>query len=263
MKGSISRLKLFKACHRAYYFKYVEDLEPVQKPEALETGTNYHELLEWLYKHGDLDGVEEDNSKELAMACAYWKHIYPKFTVTAVEEWKSKSCGTHTMIGKVDGIAEDGSLVEHKTTSIDLDEYEYNLQWDEQMLVYMWLTGTTSIWYTMVRKPTIRQKKDESDEEFFQRMVEWYDEDTDRKIRVVKLERTEEQIKDCVRELEWTMDDIEALGEVDINRWSKNTCYCNHWGRRCEYSNVCLNYDPNETYVEFVKGVRNGTEENS
>lgn len=254
MRGSISRLKLFKACHRAYYFKYVEDLEPVQKPEALETGTNYHELLEWLYKHGDLDGVEEDNSKELAMAYAYWKHIYPKFRVTAVEEWKSKSCGTHTMIGIVDGIAEDGSLVEHKTTSIDLDEYEYNLQWDEQMLVYMWLTGTTSIWYTMVRKPTIRQKKDESDKEFFQRMIEWYDEDTDRKIRVVKLERTEEQIKDCVRELEWTMDDIEALGEVDINRWSKNTCYCNHWGRRCEYANICLNYDPNENYIEFVKG---------
>lgn len=261
MKGSISRLKLFKACHRAYYFKYVEDLEPVQKPETLETGTNYHEELEELYRNGGV--VIANWSKEEAMAIAYSKYIYPKFKVKTVEEWKSRSCGTHTMIGRVDGIAEDGSLVEHKTTSIDLDEYEYNLQWDEQMLVYMWLTGTTSIWYTMIRKPTIRQKKDESDEEFFQRMVEWYDEDTDRKIRVVKLERTEEQIKDCVRELEWTMNDIEALGETDINRWSKNTCYCNHWGRRCEYSNICLNYDPNEVYVEFVKGERNGTEENS
>lgn len=257
MKGSISRLKLFKACHRAYYFKYVENLEPVQKPEALETGANYHELLEWLYEHGDLDGVEEDNSKELAMACAYWKYIYPKFKVKAVEEWKSRSCGMHIMIGRVDGIAEDGSLVEHKTTSMDLDEFEYGLQWDEQMLVYMWLTGTTSIWYTMVRKPTIRQKKDESDEEFFNRMVAWYDEDTDKKIRVVKLERTVEQINDCIRELAWTMDDIEFLGENDINRWSKNTCYCNHWGRRCEYSDICLNYDPNQQYVEFMKGDKN------
>ena len=254
MKGSISRLKLFKACHRAYYFRYVEDLIPVQKSEALETGTWYHELLEKLYKEGDLLNCEEDNSKELAMACAYWKYIYPQFKVKSVEEWVKGTCGKHTIIGRVDGIAEDGSLVEHKTTSINLDEYEYNLQWDEQILVYMWLTGTNHIWYTICRKPTIRQKKDESEEEFFNRMVAWYDDDTDSKIRVLRLERTQEDIDNCMNELRLVMNDIERLPEKSIDHWSKNTCYCNHWGRRCEYASICLDYNPNNQYVEFVKG---------
>ena len=257
MKGSISRIKLFKACRRAYYFKYVEGLEPVQKPEALEIGTNYHELIERLYRTDELP--EDDFSKEKAMAVAYRKYVYPMFKVKSVEEWAEGIVGKHILIGRVDGIAEDGSLVEHKTTSLNLDEYEYSLQWDEQMLTYMWLTDTTHIWYTICRKPTIRQKKDESDEEFFQRMVNWYDEDTGSKIRLLRLERTQEQIKDCVRELQYTMDDIEAL-DSDIRKWSKNTCYCNHWGRRCEYLDVCLDYDPDKEYIGFMKGEDYGTE---
>lgn len=253
MRGSVSRIKLFKACRRAYYLKYIEGLEPVQKSEALQTGTNYHELIENLY-HGKEPDID-DFSKESAMAMAYEKYIYPKFKVKAVEEWKSKDCGTHMMIGRVDGIAEDGSLVEHKTTSLDLDEYEYNLQWDEQMPVYMWLTGTTHIWYTMCRKPTIRQKKNESDEAFYERMVEWYDEDTDSKIRVVKLERTAEEIKQCMDGMVAAMNDICGLvDEREEVNWYRNTCYCNHWGRRCEYANICMNYDPTQNYVEFVKG---------
>ena len=257
MKCSISRLKLFKACRRAYYLKYIEGLEPVQKSEALEIGTNYHELIEGLYNIGSLPPAEDDWSKELAMAKAYEKYIYSQFKVKSVEEWAEGIVGKHILIGRVDGIAEDGSLVEHKTTSLNLDEYEFNLQWDEQMLAYMWLTDTTHIWYTMIRKPTIRQKKDESEEEFFQRMINWYNEDTDSKIRVVKLERTRDQIADCIKELWWIMDDIESLDTQDISRWSKNTCYCNHWGRRCEYANICLNYDPNQEYVEFVRGEEN------
>ena len=252
MRGSISKLKLFKACRRAYYFKYVEGLEPVKKADALQTGINYHEMLEALYKDGDFLNVEEEYSKEQAMAVAYKKYIYPKFKVKGVEEWKQKACGTHILLGRVDGIAEDGALVEHKTTSMEItDEYEYNLQWDEQMLVYMWLTGTTHIWYTVCRKPTIRQKKNESDEEFFQRMVEWYDEDTDSKIRVLKLERTPEEIEKCIIELNTVMNEICSLDEEC--QFYKNTSYCNNWGRRCEYSSICLNYDRNQEYVEFIR----------
>lgn len=253
MQGSVSRLKLFKACHRAYYFKYIEQLEPVQKAEVLETGTKYHELIEYLYKHGCLHDMFEP-TKEYAMAMAYDKYIYPQIRVKSVEQEKVKPCGDHTIFGRVDGIAEDGNLVEHKTTSMNLDEYEYKLQWDEQMLVYMWLTGTNHIWYTMCRKPTIRQKKDETDEEFFIRMVHWYDEDTNSKIRLTKITRTDAEIEMCIKELKWTMDDIEALNTKDISRWNKNTCYCNHWGRECDYANICLNYDPNVQYIEFTKG---------
>ena len=250
MVVSISRIKLFKSCRRAYELRYIHDLVPVEAADALATGTSYHELLEWLYKHGDFDGVEEDNSKELAMACAYWKYIYPKFKVKAAEEWIEYQLPYgHKLVGRVDGIAEDGCLVEHKTTSGEITEaYEYELMWDEQILAYMLATGARKMWYTVCRKPTIRQKKGETDEEFFRRMVEWYDEDTDAKIRLLVVERTDAEVR-AFRE------DLKRI-VVEMNRcklFYRNCGNCNKWGRRCEYSSVCLHYDPNQEYIEFKK----------
>lgn len=252
MKSSISRMKLFKSCRRAYYFKYIENLEPVEKSDALQTGSNYHSLLEQLYTGNKLD---DDYSKERAMAEAYRKYIYPKFNVKSVEDWKQKPIAGHMLIGRVDGIADDGCLVEHKTTSAEItEEYEYNLLWDEQILAYMYLTGARKVYYTICRKPTIRQKKNESDEEFFERMVEWYDTDTDSKIRLLEIHRTDEEVKKFASEFIKVCDDMERAEEKDD--LYMNTQYCNHWGRRCEYSSICLNYNPNQSYIEFEKGGR-------
>lgn len=246
---SISRIKLFKACRRAYELKYKEGLIPVETATALQTGTNYHEKLEQLYRDGDFDA--SDFSKESAMATAYKKYIYPKFKVKAVEEWCRYEDGDTPLIGRVDGVTEDGDLVEHKTTSLDPLEYEFNLQWDEQLLAYMLMTGARKVWYTVCRKPTIRQKKNESEEEFFNRMVEWYDEDTDSKIKLIAVERTDADIARFVEEYKNIRDDISLA--YRYNDFYRNTCHCNSWGRRCEYSSVCLNYDPNQNYVEFTK----------
>lgn len=248
MESSISRMKLFKACRRAYFFKYVEKLEPVEKAEALQTGSNYHELIEGLYNGEAISGT----SKEAAMAKAYEKYIYPKFAVRNVEEWLKKPIGKHLMIGRIDGITEDGRIVEHKTTSSDISEggeYEYNLLWDEQLLAYFYMSGTNRAVYTVIKKPTIRLKKDETDEEFFHRMVAWYDEDTDSKIRCFEVERTQEEIDQFAEDFAKTCDEMEGAEHL-----YRNTCHCNLWGRRCEYSSVCLNYDPNQEYIEFTKG---------
>ena len=245
---SISQIKLFKACRRAYQLRYVEGLVPIETSTALQIGTSYHEKLEQLYKEGKFDA---DFSKESAMATAYQKYIYPQFAVKAAEEWVKYEDAGVPLIGRVDGIADDGRLVEHKTTSLDPLEYEFNLQWDEQILAYMLMTGERSMWYTICRKPTIRQKKNESDEEFFWRMVEWYDTDTDTKIKAVEISRTDEEIAKFRDEFCNIRDDV-AMAML-YNDFYRNTCHCNVWGRRCEYSSICLNYDPNQEYVEFTK----------
>ena len=141
-----------------------------------------------------------------------------------------------------------------------MEQYEYNLQWDEQILAYMLLTGKRKVWYTVCRKPTIRQKKDETEEEFFRRMVEWYDEDTENKIRLFEIARTDEEVNQFRLELIKMFNEI-AFAEEQKNHialaaspFYRNTCHCGMWGRRCEYSSVCLHYDPNQEYIEFMKG---------
>lgn len=238
-----------------FQLKYVENLEPIQKAEALETGSTYHKLIESLYKSGGflLQRDAGGWTKELAMATAYAKYIYPHFKVTEAEKYVEYDLGDgDTLIGYVDGVTDNGYIVEHKTTGMDITEqYEYNLLWDEQILTYMLMTGMRKVYYTVCRKPTIRQKQKETDEEFFNRMVAWYDEDTDSKIRLLEIERTDEEVEAFRRDLEVIKATIQEA--VQDKNFYKNTCHCNMYGRRCEYSSICLNYNPNAEYIEFYR----------
>lgn len=262
MRFSISRIKAFKSCRRLFELKYLEHLEPAQKPEALEVGSNYHKLLEQLNSGVHLAGnpdFDGDYSKELAMARAYEHFIYPKFHVLEAEKYLEYDLGGGDMlIGIADGIAEDNTIVEHKTTGSEItEEYEYGLQWDEQILAYMLMTGARKVWYTVCRKPTIRIKKDETDEEFFYRMLDWYEVDTDSKIRLLEITRTDAEVETFRQELDQMRETINAcVANRDNNplNFYRNTCHCSMYGRRCEYSSICLHYDPELPYVEFVKG---------
>lgn len=248
MKASISQIKLFKACRRAWQFKYQEHLVPVQISDALATGKAYHGYLECLEKGETLP--DDEYTKESAMAHAYAKYILPQFKVVAAEKELEKEIGEHTLHGFVDGLTDDGYIVEHKTTSQEIlpgGEYEYNLLWDEQVLAYMSLTGLRKVYYTVCKKPTIRLKKDETDEEFYQRMLEWYDTDTEQKIRVFVVERTDAEVEQFEKDFESICAQMQK-GEI-----YRNTCHCNSWGRRCEYSSICLNYNPEQEYIEFTK----------
>lgn len=250
MRVSISRVRLFKSCRRAYELKYIEGLEPVETASALETGKSYHSKIEELYKTGSFD--DSDFSKTSAMAKAYEMYVYPKFKVRAVEEWFTYGLPNgHSVVGRVDGVAENGYLVEHKTTSSNLDEYEYSLEWDEQIPCYMLAYGTNRMMYTIIQKPTIRQKKSESDEEFYQRMVDWYAEDTDSKIRCIEVARSDEFLEEFRDSLTQMCDEMERAETKGI--FYKNPAYCHHWNRLCEYAQICNNYDRDMEYVNFER----------
>jgi ATP-dependent helicase/DNAse subunit B len=254
MKISVSSLRSFKQCRRAYELKYVYGLEPVKKAEALEVGSNYHEKIAELYQNGKI--TDGDFSKEQAMAAAYRKYIYPKFHMTVVEEWFNYQLSPDdVLIGRIDGYSDDNCLVEHKTTGAEItEEYEYNLQWDEQILAYMLATGTRKIYYTVIRKPTIRQKGTESEQEFYERMIAWYDTDTSSKIRLLVITRTDEEIEAFRKHLiQMCLEMRECYMRKSFYR---NTCACNAWGRRCEYSSVCMYYNPEHEYIDFVKNDR-------
>ena len=251
---STSKTKCYKACKRAYYFRYIQELEPVETAKPLQDGSSYHAMIESLYKTGEFD-IDMENPKISAMATAYKKYIYPQFKVRCVEEWfEMKLTPTHTLVGRFDGIAEDGCVVEHKTTSADVDdEYIYNLQWDEQILNYMLASGKNKIYYTVCKKPTIRQKQNETAEEFLNRCIAWYDEDTDKKIRVISVERSQKEIAEQKEALKAIARDIVATEKKGEKAFYRNQSHCTCYGRRCEFASICLDYDPKLEYVEFKK----------
>ena len=264
IKISASKVRRYKACKRAYYFRYVEELVPVETAQPLVDGSNYHAMLEQLYKDGWYQADIENNPKIAAMAAAYEKYIYPQFKVRAAEEtFEYKLNNNVDLVGRFDGIAEDGLVVEHKTTSADVDdEYVYNLQWDEQILTYMLVSGKNEMYYTVCKKPTIRQKQNESAEEYYERCCAWYDEDTDKKIRVIKVTRSEKEVQEHKAALEYVAAEIGYDDDVrkyklynyrDSIVYYRNCSNCTAYGRKCEYASICLDYDPKLEYVEFKK----------
>ena len=249
MKLSASLIKTYKRCRRLYELRYIEELVPVQKAQALQDGTDYHSGVEKFYKEGVFE-PDMENPKISAMVTAYINNVvcstYPLKEVKYCEEWFShKLTPKHSIIGRCDAIALDGLPVEHKTTSGEINEdYVYNLNWDEQVLTYMLANNVNEMYYTVIRKPTIRQKQNESNEEFYQRCVDWYTEDTEHKIKVLKVTRSAQEILEHRQNLKIIAREIDSC-----KHFYRNPCMCNAYGRRCEYASVCLNYNPEIEYI--------------
>lgn len=248
MRLSNSKIQCFKSCRRKYQLKYVEDIVPVQSAEALERGKSYHEKVEMILKGEEFTF---DDPKTDAMALAFQKYILPKVgKVEAVEEWfETPLPDGNVLCGKCDGRLEDGRIVEHKTTSADLDEaYIASLQNDEQILTYMWAYGVNEILYTVCKTPSIRLKKDETDDEFRQRCLEWYDTDTEMKIGTINVFRDPDEIKEFGKDLEAISDEINHC-----KRFYRVPAHCMKWNRPCEYMGICRNFDPQMQYVGFER----------
>lgn len=250
MKLSNSGIQLFKSCRRAYELRYVENVYPTAVPEALQRGGSYHEKLESVLKG---EPFEFTDPKTDAMVLAFEKYILPQVgEVEAVEEWFEKPVGDNVIIGRCDGRLSDGRLIEHKTTSSALDEaYVAGLQNDEQILTYMWAYGVNNILYTVCRTPTIRLKQNETEDEFRQRCLDWYDEETEQKIGTITVYRSPEEIDEFAKDLELITKDI-----VDCKNYYRVPSYCMKWGRMCEYASICRNYDPQMEYVGFERRER-------
>jgi hypothetical protein len=236
-------------------------LEPVRPAEALRRGLSYHEGVEGLLKQwvdytlgSPIDYIEDPKIK--AMVSAFNYYIIPKLASqykvrpVDVEPWFSYTTRSgHTIIGRADGKMSGNVLIEHKTTSGLIDgAYYQRLELDEQIPTYMLAFGARRILYTVCSVPSIRQKKDESDDDFYARCVAWYEVDTESKINVVEITKSEEELA------EFKIEQDEIVTEMERCRlFYRNPSHCTKWGRMCEYASVCMNYDPNRDYVGFKR----------
>ena len=237
-----SMLRSYKRCPRRFELEYVQNLKPVQTADALAIGSSYHDHVEKI-----LTGGQREPSADLPgiMADAFARFLpYQEWGVAKTEqEFEIKLAYGIRLAGKIDALASDGTPIEHKTTSEALDErYVEKLAWDDQVAVYMLSQGKTRAIYTACQKPTIRQKQNETPEEYLERVRSWYDETRVRTFTVVRsraeLEEKRAEVIDIARE----------IGRR--TRWYRNPSDCALMG--CQYRSICLDYDP-ECLMGFVK----------
>lgn len=245
---SNSSIQLFKSCRRAYELKYIEGVLPAESPDSLVRGRGYHGKVEAI-----LNGEpwEFDDPKTDAMAMAFERYILPQIHgIKGVEEWFERTLENgNTLVGRCDGILEDGTIVEHKTTSAALDDaYIAGLQNDEQILTYMWAYKTNRILYTVCKTPTIRQKQNESEDEFRERCLRWFADDTATKIGTVEIYRSDDELAEFEHDLQRIAVEMEGC-----KFFYRTPSHCTKWGRMCEYAPICRNYDPTVEYIGFTR----------
>lgn len=248
MTLSASKINCYLSCQKKYEFQYKEGLI-APKSEALQTGIDYHEEVADI-----LLGKGEPISP---MGHAFKKYIDRSgWKIKAVEEEFNIPLSHGVKLrGFIDGLVEiDGKqfLLEHKTTGMSIDEqYEDRLRWDRQIPIYCKSTGIYDVLYTVVKKPTIRKKKEtknkpeESDEEFFQRCIEWYEEDTEKKIKLFQFRRLKSEVEEATSELS------ELAKEMRGRKiFHRDNSSCKIMG--CPFKSICLNYNP-QCVVGFEK----------
>jgi hypothetical protein len=218
-----------------YELRYVYNLTPVSVAEPLDRGLKYHEVVELI-----LSGKEWscEDPKIRAMCKAFETYIYPciKDKVKSTEDWFVYKNGEHEVVGRTDGLTWNGVPIEHKTTGGFVDgTYISHLGLDEQIKTYMLATGSNKILYTICSTPTIRQKKGESEDEFYQRCFDWYAEDTDQKIIMLDVVETNKALNDFKREQKKVITIMQ-----NCKTFYRNPAHCTKWGRMCEYAPICM-----------------------
>lgn len=194
----------FLACPRKHYYQYELGLEREDSAPALRFGTAMHTALEARANGATLIDAYEaakadrrlDEPLEIAKLYGLLSGYYglygdaasPNETIAQMHpecRWTLEIPHSRTFqhVGVIDGLAvlKDGrtAIVEHKTTGEDISptaEYWTRLQFNGQLFLYV-LAARANGWnvdtviYDVIRKPAIRQKANETAEQYGDRLA--------------------------------------------------------------------------------------------
>ena len=244
-----SMIASYKKCPRRYELEYVHDLVYTGgTSDALTIGTDYHANVEHILNHEDYD----HSGLAGKMAEAFEKYIdWQSWNAKPEQEFKVRLARGIYLKGKLDAITADGLPVEHKTTGqFDLYRYLDHLAYDDQIAIYMLATGTNRAHYTVIQKPSIRLKKDETEEEYLERVSEWY---SPEHVVCVDVTRTNRELEAKRQEIIYIAKQIQKTK----NFWrNPNSCAL----APCAYESICLHYEPQMQVIDFVKKERKNLE---
>ena len=238
----------YKRCPRRYELEYIHELKPVGTSDALAIGTSYHANVEHILRH------EEYDHSGLAgrMSEAFEKYInWETWDAHPEQEFRVRITRGLYLKGKLDALTSARIPVEHKTTGqANLDKYIDHLAYDDQISLYMLATGSLEAIYTVMQKPTIRQGKAESEEDYLSRVSDWY---SPEHVVCVRVYRTAGELAAKREEV------IYLAGQIRRTKlfWrNPNTCAIT----ACPYASICLSYEPEMEIVGFMKKERRNEE---
>lgn len=187
MNISISRAGLYARCHRAWWYRYVRGLEPVEEKDARDIGTAYHAGLEEaaggpsaMIAAAELVRPKNELAWAKARAMIVGYADQPPLDVQRVEYTFAETIdrgemypgGELVFVGRIDALATVNFrpvIVERKTTGRKIDEWfcaeksrALQTRAYQRIAVHAGLTKSDYVLYDVAKRPGLRKltKKD-------------------------------------------------------------------------------------------------------
>ncbi|MDA3900027.1 MAG: PD-(D/E)XK nuclease family protein [Spirochaetes bacterium] len=258
---SFSKINYFKKCGAKYRLRYIEKIKPETTPDYMSVGRMVDNALvlaneknasfDDVIRNGEITFDDQkwyyyckgiyDNRKEL------YKKVFgddqvklqQKISMPIIDPETGETIDAE-MIGYLDGESKvKAKIYEIKTASQvsenTLQEYEfggqtqlYSFAKKEEFGMY------PEVEYVFVKKPMIRLKKSETQEEFYQRMYEC---GFEQEVQTFTVHYSEAQILETVDYFFKSIKDLEVAEKNNHFYLNRNECF--QYGNKCEYFDMC------------------------
>lgn len=274
-----SAMQTFLTCPRKYLWRYVEEVEPVEKPESLVLGSAVHRWLEYFYSQVPVDRemllTEELSSKARGILNGVinnyhqvYQDDFEKFEVIGVERMLSgqivnpvtnRSSANFVFGGKLDTLVRlkvdiseipSGSLAIMETkTAARVDGLFWNrISMDPQVALYSHYVSeeigepVVGVILNIIQKPSLRRRKAETEEEFMDRIREKMSDPEMYHRRVIPV--SDLDAAELLNDLWNTKNFINLAREQ--NAYPKCSSACTMFNSQCDYLPLCASKDPEE-----------------
>lgn len=291
-----STVKEFGKCPRSYYYRNVANMVPKSTKAPLMFGSVFHNALEDIYTHGDLDQAldqvrlqlgsidqsffdQKDQDKLewsrvvlIAAVYAWYQKFYltdinnPGFQIVDLERKYRNLPIVNPKTGRVSKLAKwaftsdmlirlDGDLwmVEYKTASQMGQTYIERLELCSQVSGYVdniqriYKEPVKGIIYRILKKPSIKIKKNETQSSFLDRLTKMFEEESADRLIEYRFRRSKEELDDYKQD-QWE-ETQQILAAHKKGMFPRNTNSCVMYGK-CSYFSLCKRQEGAERFFK-------------
>lgn len=276
---TFSRIKTRMQCPYMEHLRYELEMSPIQRKDALGIGEAVHKGIEtrsvevalscfdeeFPQNQHAADDLEVKKATVIAMLTGYFEQ-FPAFEEHSPElefslpmiSRTGRRSRSQIIAGKIDDIVRmpDGDwVIEYKTASRLDGAYFDRLYVDDQITMYCYAAkrmgfNPVGVIYRVIRKPTIRQRNNESIPQYIDRLIQDYRSRPEYYFHERKLYRPQSVLKAFEADLYDKVRTFNRDKRNDLNY--KNTSHCSNYGG-CPYLPLCCGFAGAESMYERKK----------
>lgn len=299
-----SKVRVFNECQRKFYYQYVRNLEPTGTSLPLFIGSMVHKAMEdWyggmspddvcgmmsehirkeMHKKGigrDSDELTKHTAMIQGMIAGYMEVFKDDLTdwniIRTEQSFLLDTDGNGPFISTLDTmlVGKKGLAFNDFKTAASIDgEVIKSLGMDLQMQTYWRVVEQVlnmkiaEAYYTVIKKPKIRQKQTETAEDYAKRVMDLYTETPDDYYHREPIRRSQKHIDEVAVDLTWYIsaiyDKFETNDENILHpqHWPRNTKACRNFFKNCPFTDPCRYGETTDKFLYFTErtGIDRGT----